>query len=889
VVKARMSGAEGGAMAEFGVATEAELEWESALETDSADRAPAHLLRVLARKSSDLIAVLNDRAELVYANPAGQRILGFAPAGEVGGSIFDLVHPADRAIAAAAFTRDISEPGVHSPAIYRVRTRAGGWRFIEVVATNCLDDPAVRGIVVNGRDVTESTKLTKALRTIGQSNHALVHAADEGSLLAATCSTIAHTGGYPLAWVGYAENDERCSVRPVAWAGNVEYLQSIHVSWADDEYGRGPIGTAIRSRTIQTAHDLARTDAYPADRRAATRCGLHTNCVVPLRVGGEVIGVLSIYGNEPRIFGASEVRLFSELGEALAYGIGRTRDATLLRASEERFRTLAGAAPIGILEVTPRASVVYANQALAEITGRDVASLMGLGWIDAVHADDLADLRTAIERIRPTRSTMATRFRIRRPSGEIRHVGVSAAPKGGDENDGYVVTVDDVTDEVTAQQALTHQAFYDTLTGLPNRALFIDRLSLELARCRRDGSSIAVLLLDLDRFKIVNDSLGHDTGDAVLEAVGARFLLASRAGDTVARFSGDEFMFIIRNVNVTEDAVAAAHRLLAVLDAPIQCAGQVLTVTASVGIVMPAPHADAVAVLRDADTAMYQAKEGGRNRYEVFDENLHRRSVARLTIEGELRQALARHEFEVYYQPSVDAATGRPVGAEALVRWHHPERGLVPPLEFIPVAEDSGLIKPMGRWVFEQSVRQLALWDAREDGPHLRFLSVNLSARQLDDPETIDMVRGLLTRHRVDPSRVAIEVTESVVMVDSESTRRSLQGLKDLGVGVAIDDFGTGYSSLAYLHTLPVTSVKVDRSFVERLDGPDDSAPVVRAIVEMSHAMGLSVVAEGVKDEKLRRLVSMIGCDLAQGYVWAKPMPATEFAEWWRERDSRTP
>jgi diguanylate cyclase (GGDEF)-like protein/PAS domain S-box-containing protein len=884
-----MSGTEGGAMAEFGVATEAELEWESALETDSPDRAPAHLLRVLARKSSDLIAVLNDRAELVYANPAGQRILGFAPAGEIGRSIFDLVHPDDRAIAAAAFTRDMSEPGIHSPAVYRVKTAAGGWRFIEVVATNCLDDPAVRGIVVNGRDVTESTKLTKALRTIGQSNHALVHAADEGSLLAATCSTIVHTGGYPLAWVGYAENDERCSVRPVAWAGNVEYLQSLHVGWADDEYGRGPIGAAIRTRTIQTAHDLERTDAYAADRSAATRCGLHTSCVVPLKVGGEVIGVLSIYGNEPRSFGASEVRLFSELGEALAYGIGRTRDAASLRASEERFRTLAGAAPIGILEVTPRASVVYANRALAEITGRDVASLMGLGWIDTIHSDDIASLRSAIDHIRPTRSTMATRFRIRRPNGEIRHVGVSAAPKGGDDYDGYVVTVEDVTEEVNAQQALSHQAFYDTLTGLPNRALFIDRLNLELARCRREGSSIAVLLLDLDRFKIVNDSLGHDTGDAVLEAVGARFLHVSRAGDTVARFSGDEFMFIIRNVDETADAAAAAQRLLGALDAPIQCAGQVLTVTASVGIVMPGPHADAVAVLRDADTAMYQAKEGGRNRFEVFDENLRRRSVARLTIEGELRQALSRHEFEVYYQPSVDAATGRPVGAEALVRWHHPVRGLVPPLEFIPVAEDSGLIKPMGRWVFEQSVRQLALWDARDDGPHLRFLSVNLSARQLDDPETADMVRGLLSRHRVEPARVAIEVTESIVMVDSESTRRSLQGLKDLGVGVAIDDFGTGYSSLAYLHTLPVTSVKVDRSFVERLGETDDSAPVVRAIVEMSHAMGLSVVAEGVKDEKLQRLVSSIGCDLAQGYHWARPMPAAEFAEWWRERDGRTP
>jgi len=319
------------------------------------------------------------------------------------------------------------------------------------------------------------------------------------------------------------------------------------------------------------------------------------------------------------------------------------------------------------------------------------------------------------------------------------------------------------------------------------------------------------------------------------------------------------------------------------LEPPVRCGDQDLTVTGSIGIVIPNLRADAGTILRDADAAMYKAKDEGRNRYALFDETVRRRSVLRLAMEGELRQALSRNEFEVYYQPVVDPTNGRPVGAEALLRWHHPTGGLVPPLEFIPVAEDSGLIKPVGRWVFEQAVSQLASWDAENGGPCLNFLAVNLSARQLDDPETPDMVRDVLERYRIDPGRICAEVTESVVMVDSAATRRSLDAFEDLGLPVAIDDFGTGYSSLAYLHTLPVTTVKVDRSFVERLGGADDSTPVVKAVIDMGHAMGLSVVAEGVSTARLGDQVSSLGCDAAQGFYWARPTPAEEFADWWRK------
>ena len=576
------------------------------------------------------------------------------------------------------------------------------------------------------------------------------------------------------------------------------------------------------------------------------------------------------------------VALMTSLVTARRRALRMVRRATRsLQSSEERYRTLTGAAPIGILEVVPAAMVIYANPRMADICGRDISALMGTGWIDALHPEDVPDFLALADRIRPDRSTVARVFRILRPDGEVRHVRMTAAPKGQDVATGYVVTIEDITEEVTAQEALAHQVFYDSLTGLPNRALFDERLTLEVARRRRGGSKFAVLFLDLDGFKHVNDSLGHEAGDVVLQEVGRRLAGGVRAGETAARFSGDEFVFII-HVGDDSDALGAAERILAIVQLPIRCAGRELTVTASVGIVIPSDDLDLTTLLRDADTAMYHAKEAGRNRYSLFSDNLHYRSVARLEVEGELRQALASDEFEFFYQPAVELATDKPFAAEALIRWHHPTRGLVSPREFIPVAEACGLIKPIGQWVLEQAVSQLASWDAQATGPRLSVLSVNLSASQLDDPATAEMVSALLDRYHVDPRRLSIEVTESMLMADNRSTRRTLERFKELGVRVTIDDFGTGYSSLAYLHTLPVTTMKIDRSFIERLGSDDDSTPVVRAIVEMGHAMRLRVVAEGVTNGHLRSLVSALGCDLAQGFFCAIPMPPEEFVVGWQ-------
>lgn len=735
-------------------------------------------------------------------------------------------------------------------------------------------------------DIAESPSLLRALRTLGRANRALVQAKDEASLLQDTCRTIIDAGDYSLAWVGFAQHDDERTVLRVAAAGNVECLGDIHVTWAETEAGQGPIGIAIRTGVAQAYGDLAGALTTDTNRAAARKHGFRSACVLPLHVADGVVGTLSIHSSMTDAFGPPEVQLLGELSEALAYGIGRLRDTASLKTSEVRFRALASAAPLGILEITADGLVTYANSKIAELSATAAESFMGHGWIDAIHPDDLPALAKLVDRPRAeaSRNKVVTNFRIRRPDGEVRHVRALAAPEQQSLDTNYVVIVEDVTEELRAKEELTRQAYYDTLTGLANRALFLDRLHHELARRRRDRTNLAVLFLDLDRLKIVNDSLGHETGDALLREVGERFARTVRMGDTAARFSGDEFIFLVRDVRDVRDAIGAAKRLLAVLEPPIEHDGHELVVTASVGIIIPADDTlDGATVVRDADTAMYRAKSSGGNRYAIFNKDLHRQSVARLEMEGDLRHALARDEFEVHFQPIVRPDSGRPVGAEVLLRWHHPTRGLVPPLEFIPVAEELGLINPIGKLVIEKAVAQLAAWDAQPGGPRLDTLAINLSSRQLNDDSIVRIVRDALTAHSVDPSRLAFEVTESILVEDSASTRRTLEELRTLGPQVAIDDFGTGYSSLSYLHTLPVTAVKIDWSFIERLGRPDDSTSVVRAIIEMSHATGLEVVAEGVSDVDLKARVSTMGCDAAQGFFWAEPMPAKDFARWWNE------
>jgi diguanylate cyclase (GGDEF)-like protein len=427
-----------------------------------------------------------------------------------------------------------------------------------------------------------------------------------------------------------------------------------------------------------------------------------------------------------------------------------------------------------------------------------------------------------------------------------------------------------------AEERTEHEALHDPLTGLPNRNLFLDRLQHALSASARRSSPIAVLFLDLDQFKLVNDSLGHAAGDELLASVAPRIESALRPGDTVARFGGDEFAVLAEEVGNERGATRIAERVAEVLTRPFIVRGREHFVSASVGIAIGNGTEAPEGLIRDADSALYRAKERGRGGYEIFDEVMRARVIEHMQTENDLRRAIQREEFELHYQPVVRLRDGSIVAMEALLRWNHPERGLLGPLGFIPVAEESRLIVPIGRWVIEQACLQAAHWQQLHPDAAPVGVSVNLSARQVADPELLSHLGGSFRASGIEPSTLWLELTESTLLEDTDFVERMLTAVKRLGVQLVLDDFGTGFSSLGYLKRLPLSMIKLDRSFVKDIAQDSHDAAIVRAVSEMADTIGISVVAEGIENEEQLHAAKGLGCGYAQGYHFAEPMRATE-------------
>jgi diguanylate cyclase (GGDEF)-like protein len=419
-------------------------------------------------------------------------------------------------------------------------------------------------------------------------------------------------------------------------------------------------------------------------------------------------------------------------------------------------------------------------------------------------------------------------------------------------------------------------ALHDPTTGLPNRELLTGRIADALTSASPDGAAVAVILLDLDRFKVINESVGHAVGDRLLAAVGQRLLGSLRPSDTVARFGGDEFGIVLDPVQDADEARRIVERIGSDLRAPFPMGGREWFISASLGIALGrAGRATPGELLREAEIAMVRAKGDPSGRYALFEPSMSDQTMDRIDMENDLRRALERGELRVHYQPLVDLASDRIVGFEALVRWQHPVRGLVPPLAFIPLAEETGLIVPLGRWVLETACRQAVRWHAsRPGGPRL-LMSVNLSARQFVQPDLVDQVDTILAETGMDPTLLELEITESVVMDQSEAGVRTLSRLRDMGVRLVLDDFGTGYSSLSYLRHLPLDTIKIDRTFVAGLDGQADRS-IVEAVISLAHGLRISVVAEGIETEDQFEMLRAMGCDVGQGYLFARPMAAAD-------------
>ena len=529
--------------------------------------------------------------------------------------------------------------------------------------------------------------------------------------------------------------------------------------------------------------------------------------------------------------------------------------------------------------------IVYVNPAFERITGYPAEEVLGRNARLLQNGDSdqagLHELRDALE----AETEWSGVFRNYKKDGTPFWQEHNVSPVRDEEGriTHHVGIINDITERKALEDELVHRAFHDGLTGLPNRALLEDRLGQALARTRRrskgEAGALAVLFMDLDNFKYVNDSLGHRAGDELLVEVAARLRAALRPEDTLARLGGDEFVVLVERIEDEESAGLVAERIAEALREPVVVGGQEVFATASVGVALGRDGAAPEDLLRDADTAMYRAKEGGKARSAVFRRGMGEASSARLRLEGELRRALERGEFRVFYQPKALLETGEIVGAEALLRWEHPERGLLAPWEFVPLAEETGLLVPIGRWVLEEACRQARKW--REELPPgaVSTMCVNLSAHQLKDPALVGHVRGALEGSGLEPSGLVLEITEGVLMENAFFTLATLRDLKGLGVGLAIDDFGTGYSSLSYLKRFPIDYVKIDRSIVSGVERDAGNEAIVTATVVVARAMGFRVVAEGVETAEEAEKLRSLGCDLGQGYYWWRPNPAREAAK----------
>lgn len=608
--------------------------------------------------------------------------------------------------------------------------------------------------------VAQLRRANRTLRMLSQCHEALVRATDERGLLETICHRIVRIGGYRLAWVGYARDDELRTVEPVAHAGtDRDYVDQLRLSWGEEERRCGVSGVAIRTSRPIVARRIATSPAFEAWRSEALARGLGSCIAIPLGGKDRVLGALSIYSEEANAFDAGETKLLLELADDLAYGIASLRET---------------------------------------------------------------EARRRIER------------------------------------------------------ELDRQARFDALTGLANRFTLEARAGQCLADARRCGTTAALLFIDLDRLKIINDTLGHAIGDCVLVEVAQRLTGAVRETDVVARLAGDEFVVLLSEVRDVADAAMIATKLVARLSEPSRFEHHEVRPAASIGVsLFPNDGEDVQTLLKHADTAMYSAKSLGGHAFRFFARDMNLKLAARYALEADLRRALERGEFVVHYQPQVSLASGAIIGAEALLRWQHPDKGPVPPREFVAVAEDTGLIHPLGDWVLASVCAQCRGWlDAGLDVPPM---AVNLSARQFRREDLVPTIERTLAINRMDPRLLELEITESAVMDDVEAAIATVRRLKALGVRIALDDFGTGYSSLSHLKRFPIDRLKIDTSFVLDVTTDPDDAAICDAIIGIARNLKLTVIAEGVESEAQMNHLRRRHCNGIQGHLFSHPLPAEDF------------
>jgi diguanylate cyclase (GGDEF)-like protein/PAS domain S-box-containing protein len=794
-----------------------------------------HLVQV----NADVIGSLSFDGTLTWVSGAALEMLGYLPADMTGRPAWDFIHPDDVDSAIDRFSGALESIHPIDPIALRIRHADGRWVAVEIAAAMMQDDQGNNSeLIISVRDVQWRQDALNALRDSERLFRTLAESSPIGvyqSLTAEGCIFVNER---------WAEITGLSFDEAKGWG----WLSMLHPDDAD-LFGSPDDPLPFSGRKISIDFRLVRPDGEV--RWAHIQNG-------PLRDSdGSHIG-----------------------------SVGMLEDVTDRHRSERQMQRLTDIFEatedfVGICDTA--GEMLYMNAAAKRLFGLGPDDDPGGRQFDGLFPTSVAE-RINVE-IRPTierDGRWSGELALARPGGGV--VPVTAQllmhPGNPGEEPYFSAILHDISERKAFEHRLAHQAAHDPLTGLPNRVLLLERLEAALARARRHNHRVAVLFLDLDHFKVVNDSLGHGLGDRLLIAIAERLALALRPGDIVARFGGDEFVVLCEDLVSPQDAIAIAERVDEALAAPFVIDDTEVFVGVSIGIALPDDaDAEPETLIRDADAAMYRAKDRGRARWEMFDNAMRASAVDRLDIENALRRALERRELRVFYQPMIDLRTGRIDGVEALLRWEHPERGLLLPGDFITVAEETGLIVPIGAWVLDQACRQVQRWHASSERTGSLRVSVNISGRQLGHPRLVDDVATALADTGIDPADVELEITESVLMDDVEMSAETLGRLHALGVKLAVDDFGTGYSSLSYLRRFPVDLLKVDRSFVDGLGtDPGDSA-IVTAIITLAHTLGLSAVAEGVESALQLAELRRLDCDRGQGYFMARPAGGYEIGE----------
>ena len=778
---------------------------------------------------------------------------------------------------------------------FRMRHKDGNYRWLLSQGRVHKDAQGKPERFVGGHlDITERKQSEQQIRrlnqlysTLSQTNATIVRIRDRDELFSRICRIAVRHNQFALAWIGLVDAPGGM-VRVVASAGDASaYLDGLRVSTdAGIPEGQGTSSHAIREGRTVVCNDIGNDPTLSLWHEQTRAAGLRAVTSLPLRTGGRVIGVLTLMAGETGFFDSALVALIEEMAQDISFALDgidleaqHRRTQLALQDSDEKFRELTRNIPqVFWMTDAAQRDTIYVSPAYEKITGRPASELEATpqAWLQAVHEEDRERVKYS-RRERAPLGTYDIEYRMLRTDGSLRWVHDRAFPVRSIRGEIYRIAgiAEDITERKQAEEQLTHLAHYDSLTRLPNRVLFNDRLRQAVTQAHRNRWIVGVLFLDLDRFKGVNDTLGHGKGDLLLKQVAGRLTSSLRPTDTVGRLSGDEFAIILSELAEVQNAGHVAQKLIHALAAPFDLDGHEVFVTASIGItVYPSDSQDAETLIRDADAAMYGAKAAGRNNYQYYTAAMNARATERLKLETGIRRGLERGELLLHYQPKIDIASGRVSGLEALLRWQSPELGLVPPGQFIPVLEETGLIVQVGEWVLRAACAQLGAW--QQAGVSLVPVAINLSARQLRQQDFAASLERALKDYGTDPRLIHLEITESALMENPEEAITILNEIKNLGISLEADDFGTGYSSLSYLKRFPLDALKIDRSFVHDMTRNEDDAVIARTVITLAHSLGLKVIAEGVETEEQLAFLGDNRCDEAQGFLFARPLPAGE-------------